>query len=327
MDFQINKVTAPETANYRPGGTYNVGKTGALFLHPAKNDFLSNANLQTTALKLAAIQALLVNSDKKARAQFMGNLIMPENKGEGMTFDTRDQYKFAAEPGTFDLLLTIKGTYADYQKARKMLKNARKYKFILADLGDGTGGNFNIRHTVTSTGIAGFRIFQAHVMPLTEPTPGKPVMYQIRLAAEDINEINTASHTELGFNPYTDLQSSLIEDVWLSQITSGTAGTFKFTVSGVEGEENFAELYKGTGELKQVGAFTVVNAAGVAIPKSSISGVLTGSETTGFALALDTLDASYTVGQKAYIYLSAPATIQGYTGLYMESNRLEVVLT
>ena len=325
MYQKINKVTSTQEGNYKAGGNYNPGKTGIIIFHPANSDFLANADLATPAAKLAAVNALTVNDTYKTRAFALSNLIMPQKKGEDMTFEKRDQFTFQADNGTWEMWYTINGSYADYQKACKLLNGrGKQFRFVLGDLGDGAG-KFNFRHSTTSTGVKGFKVHQITVLPLSEAIPGKAVEYQIRVAAADINEINKADHTEFGFNPYTDLNA--IEDVFINQIASVTAATFKYNVSGVGGEENFAELYKGTSELKRTGAWSVVNAAGVTIPILSIAAVLTGTETTAFALALDGTDPSYVVGQKAYIKMPAPSVIFGYTGIYMESNIMEVTLT
>lgn len=310
----INKVSSVNTGNFEPYGAFDPGKIRGFFLHRKTADFLTTAQLATVQTTL---QAALDNNTYTSRFFFVHELIAPENNGEQVAYETREQFKYRSDNGTWDMVFTINGTYADYIQLQQLVAGkAKLYNIVFVD------ENNVMFHVNSSTGIKGFRLHALEVLPRTEAVSGSAVRYTIRIALKDINEYNTHKHTEMGFNPFTTLTG--VEQVVLAAAGSSGNGVHEVTLRSIDSQENYVELYKAAGELKQAGAWSVTLEDGTAVTVTAVNLVTVGTEATQFSLVLDQTD--YTNGDKGFIKLSGVSTIKGYISNALESNEIEVTL-
>lgn len=312
----INKVSGQGFTNFRKGGSFDPGKWRYYFFHRKEVDFLTTAQLATMQ---STLQTAMETATEKSRFFFVGEFLKMTNNGEGVAYQTVEQHKKRSDKGTIDIIQTLNGSWAEYQKLTKLLKYLGKnYKVVPVD------ENFVIYHNVTATGICGFTPHELHTLPITWPIQGQAAEYMARVALKNIDEIDNCYHTELGFDPTT---LTAVEDVTLSSFTSGTAGTLNVAIEAVEGEENYAELYQGTSELRQTSLFTAVDASGGAITISSLALVMDGTKVKGFAFAMDTSDPQYVVGQPLYLKIASTTGTKTATGVAMQSNTLQITMT
>jgi len=316
MAFVVNGGPAQTRRNVRQGGAAkNPGKINTLFFHKPNLDFLKIADYGDPK---TAIQASLVNTDFSKRAFMIKDLIAPEKKGEDPGYEKRGQFSYKSDKGTWEYHWILNGTYADYLKVKWAVKNLRGYLVVPGD------ENNYVRHKTVATGARGFRIHEIEVMPLTEAVQGAVVKYTLRLALADIDEIAEADMTDLTFNPSLTLEG--VEDAPITLGVSGTAGTFRITAKAMAGELDLCKEYDENTELRQSGAFSFVNNAGLAIGITAVNAVKLGNDTIAFDIVANTA-ANYIVNQKGYLKWSAPATIFGYIGMYLDCVELEVTLT
>lgn len=314
----INQVTSSNNGNFDAGvGAFDPAKIRGIFLVRRGQDLVATASLATASALQTAIQAKLDNNTYTSRAFFIHELIAPENNGEAVTYETREQLKYKSDKGTWDMIFTINGTYSQHIQLKDLVAGkARSYDVIFVD------ENNVIFHLVSSTGIKGMTLHALEVLPRTEPVSGTAVRYQLRVALKNIDDYDSHKHTELGFNPFTALTG--VEQVVLTAIGSSGNGVHEVTLRSPDSQENYVELYKATGELKQAGAWTVTNQDGDVIAVTAVNLVLDGTEAVQFSLVLDQTD--YTNGDTGYIRLSSVTTIKGYLSNALESNVITVAL-
>lgn len=311
----INKVSSVNSGNFEPYGAFDPGKIRGFFLHRKGTDFLTTAQLATVQTTL---QAALENNTYTSRFFFVHELIAPENNGEAVAYETREQLKYKSDKGTWDMIFTVNGTYADHiQLHQLLLGKSRLYNIVFVD------ENNVMLHLETSTGIKGFDLHALEVLPRTEPVSGSAVRYQIRIALKDIAQYDTCLHTEMGFNPFSTLTG--VEQVVLASAGSSGNGVHEFTLRSPDRQENYVELYKAAGELKQAGAWLVnLKEGGTAVTVTAVNTVLSGTEAIQFSLVLDQTD--YTNGDEAIVKLNTVSTIKGYIDNALESNEVEITL-
>jgi hypothetical protein len=310
----INKVTSVNAGNFEPYGAFDPGKIRGFFLHRKTADFLTTAQLATvqTALQTA------LEASYTSRYFFVHELIAPEENGEAVTYESREQLKFKSDEGTWDKIFTINGTYADYIQLQELFAGKKSlYNIVFVD------ENNVMFHVKTSTGIKGFDLQALEVLPRTEPISGSAVRYQIRIALKNIKQYNTHKHTEMGFNPFSTLTG--VEGVVIAEVQEVSNGVHDVSIRSIDEQENYADEYKGTGELRQVGAWSAtLKDGGAAVTITSIAEVLSGTEVTAFRFTFD--QTTYTNGQVVKLKLASVSTIKGYISNALESNEIEITL-
>lgn len=317
--MKINKVSSNSTGNFRPGGNFNPAKIRGFWLHPYNTDMLTTSEISSPKTNM---QSKMVANAYKDRAFFFHVVGMMENNGEGPAYESRGQFKNRTDKGTWDKIFTfLSGTWAEYQMQQRF--DGRHKQFCVTFIDE----NNVLRHTVTDTGIAGFRLHALETLPFEEPEEGKAVKYRMRIALQDINEINTASHSELGFNPFHPISGLQgVDDAVLKDVTAGvSAGVFHINIEGVDREINLVEQY--ATELASASAWVVTNATGAPITVSSVAVLTSGTDKIAFALTLNTSDPDYTAAAKAYIKLESLSVLAGLGVKYLEGNTIEVTLT
>lgn len=312
----INKVTSVNAGNYKADtGAFDPGKIRGLFLHRKNVDFLTTAQLATIQTTL---QAALENNTYSDRFFFVPGLTMPENNGEAVAYETREQKKVKSDKGTWDYLFTIDGTYADHIMLKTLFAGkSRLYNIVFVD------ENNVMFHVDTSTGIKGFDLHALEVLPYTMPVSGSAVKYMIRIALKDIDQYDNHSHTEMGFNPFSTLTG--VEPVVLASAGSSGNGVHEFTLRSADRQINYVNEYNASGELKQAGAWLVnKKSGGAAVAVTAVGVVTSGTEDIQFSLTLDQTD--YTNGDVAIVKLNTVSTIKGYISNAIESNEVEITL-
>lgn len=323
MATVINRVSNNATGNLAMGvGQYDPAKIRGAIFHPFDADLLSTANAQTATLRKTNLQNLLINATYANRAFFVHKLIMPENNGEAVQYETREQLKKQTDKGTWDMIFTVEQTWAEYQMLRKFhLRKGLSVAFI--------DENNVLRHINTATGIAGFDVHEISVPAITEPVTGAVVKYQLRIALADIDQINGSAckHTELGFNPFSPTTGLLgVQDWVLEDVTPGgaSAGVFDFALYGADSQKLLVDKYSAV--LNVAGAWDVRAADdNAAITVSSVTVVTTSGEKVAFRLTLDTSDTDYDIGDTLNVKLASIATLSTtYNIKYAETNTVNV---
>lgn len=312
-----NKVSSVNTGNFKADtGAFDPAKIKGFFLHRKNVDFLSTAALATVQTTL---QAALENNTYTSRFFFVHGLLAPENNGEGVTYETREQLKYKSDKGTWDMIYTLDGTYADHIMLKTLFAGkSRLYNAVLVD------ANNVMLHVDTSTGIKGFDLHALEVLPYAQAVSGTAVKYMIRIALKDIEQYDSASHTEMGFNPFSTLTG--VEPVTIKEVQEVSNGVHDVSIRSADRQINYADEYSGTGELRQVGAWLAnLKATGVAVTITSIASVTSGTEVTAFRFTFD--QTTYTDGQVVILKLNTVSTIKGYLVTNaLESNEIEITL-
>jgi hypothetical protein len=319
---EINKTVCYDgKSNFAKSGCGdNPGKLRYAYLVYKNTDLLTTVQLATPE---SALQTKMTSAVRKDRAYLIGELCMPENNGEGVAYETREQFKIRTDKGTWDYIFTLKeGTWCDHQSVLSFDGKQGIYDIVLVD------ENNKLWCMQSATGIKGFRLHAFEVLPWEQAVSGTGVKYRVRIAMSNIDQINKeAVFVQLDFNPFETLQG--VEDVSLTNITPGgaSAGVIHVALKGACGETNLAELYSDTSELRQPGAFTVKRGNGDDITITSVALDVQNNEIRGFKLTLDTSDPHYSATQKAYVNLAGISAIYGYLGTYMEGTALEITLS
>lgn len=301
----INQDSSAKTGNYTKNGNVNMNKVRGYFATRKSTDLLTTAQL---ADPQAALLAKLHNDTYKNRAFMVGRLGMQEDNGEGVAYESREQYKLRAEKGTFDKVYTLlDGTWADYQQLVELI-DGEDYDVSFFD------DENRLWCKESATGIKGFATHELNMLPWTDPASGEVVKYKTRIALSDIDDLTkNAVHIPLGFSPLLELTG--VEGVKLTDATLGgaTAGQFDVKVEGCVGGINLADLYQGASELKQPAAWDCVNATGAAITITSVGLVMDGTTVASFRFVFDTADSDYDTGQPIYLKLKAISVIKGFS--------------
>lgn len=311
----INQVTSANNGNYEPYGAFDPGKIRGLVLTRKGQDLLTTAQLSTVQTSL---QAKLEHNTYTSRAFFIHRLIEPEFNGEAQAYQSREQQKVLTDKGTWDYFFTIDGTFADnYQLIDLFSGKAKLYQACFVD------ENNVLLHDVSTTGIKGFDMTALEVLPIEMAMSGSAVRYRIRVALKDRAAFDQFKHTELGFNPFSELTG--VEQVVIAEVQEVSNGVHDVSVRSIDSQENYADLYNGTGELRQVGAWsaTLVD-GGAAVTITSIAEVLSGTEVASFRFTFD--QTTYTNGQVVKLKLASVSTIKGYISNALESNEIEITL-
>lgn len=312
----INGVTSVNTGNFKADtGAFDPGKIRGFFLHSKGSDFLTSAQLATVQ---SALQSALEHNTYSSRFFFVHKLIAPENNGEAVAYETREQLKYKSDKGTWDNIYTLDGTYADHIMLKELLRSkARLYNIVFVD------ENNVMFHVDTTTGIKGFDLHALEVLPYTQAVSGSAVKYMIRIALKDIEQFDSHSHTEMGFNPFTTLTG--VEPVTIAEVQEVSNGVHDVSIRSADRQINYADEYKGTGELRQSGAWLAnLKDGGAAVTITSVAEVLSGTEVTAFRFTFDQL--TYTNGQVVILKLNTVSTIKGYVSNALESNQIEITL-
>lgn len=325
----INKMPQIAQTNVAPqmGGSYNPGRTIGLVLHPALSDFLSAANL--TDVKTNA-QSGLVHNTYSSRSFMLGPFVpTAENNGEDYATVSRGQLKYQTDPGTWDYIFELEGTYAKAKATRKFLEGKEgNYKGILVD------DNYIMRHQrSTGGGVAGFDTHEVRMLPNIEAVSGDICRYRIRVSFRNRKQIDLAD-----FTPITDADKNIVdvfdkltglrgvEPVTLRiAATSPNLGTLYVAVEAAEGEENLVDLLQGAGQLKQPSAFILTLEDGTVVTITAVDLVTVNNKVLYFELTLDTLD--YDTLDYAWLKLASVSTTFTNTGRYLEAVPIRTQLT
>jgi len=297
--------------NSKPSALYlDVKNIVGVILAP-KGYQISNANLATAALAIAALQADILNAAKSARLfpifgfeQIADNSedIQVQTTSIGSRHVVREGYndwKFEFFTGGLSLLIQL----------RKFNKQATGHDFFFIDangcligksLTDATGNV--IIQAIPSDG--GF--FWAHPFKMNDG--GKLSQYQLQFVFnpkyvnESVNYVDLSAY---------DLPTTLVglEDVNITGVADATSGSYDIipqTPTGIYLAANYPAA------LAQAGAWVATNATtGLTIPVTTATVQADGKTVI---IALPTANANYpTTGQKVNITLAAPAALAALT--------------
>lgn len=316
----VDTSTTPGARNWAAGvGFKDPKKFKGVIFHPSDADLLSTANTATAALAKSALQALMINATYGNRAFMIHELKDPQDNGEKPGYETRAQFKKKTDKGTWDKIYTVECTWAEYQALRKFdLKKGLLASFIDEDN--------TLWHSITDTGICGFKIHEIDVLPFEEPMVGKAVKYQLRIALSDIDEMKGASHTELGFNPFHPRTGLLgVQDVVISSYgSSGSSGVFWIVLKSQDSQTSLVDKWSAI--LNTASAWTFNNSSGAAITISGVTIKTVGTTKVAFILTCTT-SGNYVASDVATLKLASISTLSGLGTPYYESNEMSITLT
>lgn len=319
---QINLVPSAATGNIAMGtGNVDPGKIRGALFHPSDQDLYTFANNATKALRQTALQNALITAAYGDRAFFVHKLDAPTDNGEKVAYETRDQLKKQTDKGTFDKTFTVECTWAEYQMIRALHKRGNLSVAFIDE-------NYVLWHQKSDTGIIGMTIHELTVPPHDPPETGKAARYYLRIALSNIDEMETAYHTDLQFNPFNSRSGLLGVNPWvLEDVTpsGASAGVFHFALKSPNGQRNLVPDYAAI--LNAAGAWVVVNPSGAAITITSVNIHTTGTEKDAFILTLDTADTDYNATDVLTVKLAALATLAAapYNIKYAETEPIPVI--
>jgi hypothetical protein len=319
----INLVDTSTTAgarNWAAGvGNIDPKKFKGVIFHPNDADLLSTANTATAALIKSGLQALLINATYANRAFMIHEIKDPQDNGEKQGYESRQQLKKKTDKGTWDKIFTVECTWAEYQ-ALLRFDGKRGYNAAFIDEDN------VLWHLVTDTGICGFKIHEIDVLPYEDPTTGKAVKYQLRIALSDINEIKTAYHTQMGFNPFHPTTGLIgVQDVVIDSYgSSGSSGVFWITLKSQDKQTSLVDKWSAI--LNTASAWTFNNSSGSAITISGVTIKTVGTTKVSFILTCTT-SGNYVASDVATLKLASISTLSGLGVKYYESNEMSITLT
>jgi hypothetical protein len=316
----VNTSTTAGQRNWAAGvGYIDPKKMKAAIFHPYDADLLSTANTATAALMKSGLQALLINATYENRAFMIHELKEPQDGGEKQGYEKRAQLKKKTDKGTWDKTFTVECTWAEYQ-ALLRFDGKRGYNVAFIDEDN------VLWHLNTDTGICGFKVHEIDVPMFDEPETGKAVKYMLRVALSNIDEIKSAHHTSLGFNPFHPTTGLLgVQDVVIAEYgTSGSAGVFWITLKSQDNQTSLVNKWASI--LNTASAWSFLNSSGAAITISGVTIKTVGTTKVSFILTCTT-SGNYSASDVATLKLAAIATLSGLGVKYYESNELSITLT
>lgn len=319
----VNEVTVATDTNYVFGkGDFNPGKMRGFFFHKNGTDLLTTAQLSDPKTNLQTAMVAAYSS----RVFMVGVFDNVENNGEGVGYETRDQFKFKADKGTWDMICTLNENYAAHLEMASFLKG-KQGRYSVAPIVEVDGG-YVVLCKETSTGVRGFSIHQAHTLPYEYAATGSVGKSRLRIAVKNIDEISLADHVELTdadntfFEVFDETDGLIgVEQAHIKEISSPSNGVHIFEVHGAGKEENICEQYPT--DFMETDSIDVVLSDGTAVTVTAAAAVSVGGTVKRIQLTLDQTD--YTNGDVGYVSINQSAT---YTNIsrYLNSKIITISL-